>query len=303
MTALYAVLIIIGILVFLYFAGGLAMALYLFVIGKRTNDEVLEHEIKDKKYDISLLDIPCEHLYILSRFGYKLHGRLYMAEKPTHKFIVDLHGRHSSSISQLKYLHIFTDLGYNVFVPDHRGCGESGGLFTTMGVYEKYDVMQWISVLKKKFPQAEFGIFGESMGAATGILATSMDSRIKVLVSYCAFSSVTDLVSDLAGNAFPKWLKIFLPALYLVSFFFFGVNVPGNDIAKAAEKVKVPMLVLHSYDDMLINIREARKILAANEKAEKVFFRGAAHARSYVEHPQEFSRAVTAFLKKHYPNE
>jgi alpha-beta hydrolase superfamily lysophospholipase len=298
MTAVYVLLILLAIIAVLYMSGGLAISVYMHLNGKRTNDQIVEYEVAEKGFDIKLLDIPHESFFIHSRFGYRLHARFYKAEKPTHKYIIDIHGRSSSSISQMKYLKIFTDMGYNVLLPDQRYSGESGGRFFSFGFYEKHDIMSWITILKQKDEKAEFALFGESMGGATATLVASMDDRIKALISYCSFSSVRDIVLSHTGKEAPSFLKYFLPAYYVAMLLFFGIRVSQVNIVKAMSKIKIPTLISHSYGDELVPINHAKKLIAANENAEVLLFEGDVHARVMLNHGEEFTKTVQGFLKR-----
>lgn len=298
MTAMYVLLIMFAVIAALYLAGGLAIAIYMNMRGKRSNDQIIEYEVAEKGFDLALLDIQHESFFIHSRFGYRLHARLYKAEKPTNKYIIDIHGRSSSSISQMKYLKIFTDMGYNVLLPDQRYSGESGGRFFSFGFYEKYDIMSWITILKQKDADAQFALFGESMGGATATLVAASDDRIKVLISYCAFSSVKDLVLSHAGKEAPGFLKYFVPSYYVAMFLFFGINAFQLNISKAMSKIKIPVLISHSYDDELVPINHAKKLIAANDKAEVLLFEGDVHARVLCKHAEEFTKTIQGFLKR-----
>lgn len=298
MTAIYVLLILFAVIAALYLAGGLAIAIYMNMRGKRSNDQIVEYEVAEKGFDLALLDIPHESFFIHSRFGYRLHARFYKAEKPTNKYIIDIHGRSSSSISQMKYLKIFTDMGYNVLLPDQRYSGESGGRFFSFGFYEKYDIMSWITILKQKDADAEFALFGESMGGATATLVAASDDRIKALISYCAFSSVKDLVLSHAGKEAPGFLKYFIPSYYAAMFLFFGINAFQLNISKAMSKIKIPVLISHSYDDELVPINHAKKLIAANDKAEVLLFEGDVHARVLCKHAEEFTKTIQGFLKR-----
>jgi|BioPla2DNA2_1021312.scaffolds.fasta_scaffold00076_65 pimeloyl-ACP methyl ester carboxylesterase len=299
MSAGYIVLIILGSLLFLYWAGGLAIAIILFFHGRRTDDQIIEYEVAEKGFDIKLLDIPCKRFYIHSRFGYRLHARLYEAKKPTNKYIIDIHGRSSSSISQLKYLKIFSDLGYNVLFPDQRGSGESGFAFYSFGVYEKNDIMSWISRIKRISPDSEIILFGESMGGATATMVAAADDRVKALVSYCSFSSIMDILKDHIGTpGYPKLIKYFIPSFIAVSLLSFGVRVWQADIRKHMRNISIPTLIIHSYGDKLVPIRQAKKLIEANPQAEYILFEDDEHARSLPARPREFTKVVQNFLKK-----
>lgn len=301
MGVLTIIIIVIVVFVVLNFIVGFAIAFELYIKGKRTDDQIVEYEVAEKKLDINMLDVPCEELFIQSRFGYKLHARYYKATVPTNKYIIDIHGRSSSSISQLKYLNIFRDMGYNVLLPDQRNSGKSTRnslVFYSFGAYEKYDIISWINNIRKKDAKAEISLFGESMGAATAILVTAMDDRVKNLVAYCGYASVLDIVKSHLNRKAPKVLKLFIPAFYVVSLFMFGLRVWQLDIAKSMAKVKVPTMIIHSYGDETVHIEHAHKLISANDKAEVVLFKEDAHARSYSENPKEFTKAVQSFLKK-----
>lgn len=298
MPAMYIYLIIIGSILLLYLAGGFALAVVFYVKGRINNDQVLDYELKQKKFDINLLDIPCEEFDIFSRFGYKLHARYYKAKEQTNKYIIDIHGRSSSSISQLKYLSIFQDLGYNVLLPDQRNSGQSSFSFFSYGFYEKYDILSWITKILRNDSAAEIILFGESMGAATATLVAAMDDRIKGLVSYCSYSSLIDILKGHLGNGYPKSLKVFIPAFYIVSLMLFGTRISQINIARQMQKVKVKTLIIHSRGDKLLHIGHAHKLIKANPKAEYVIFDSGDHAKSLCTHKTEFSYAVRNFLKK-----
>ena len=69
MSAGYIVLIILGSLLFLYWAGGLAIAIILFFHGRRTDDQIIEYEVAEKGFDIKLLDIPCKRFTYIQGLG------------------------------------------------------------------------------------------------------------------------------------------------------------------------------------------------------------------------------------------
>jgi pimeloyl-ACP methyl ester carboxylesterase len=298
MLFLYIALIITGFLLLLYSAGGLALAVVFYFQGKTDNDQVVEFEVKEKNLDIKLLDIPCKELYINSRFGYKLFARLYQSDTSTDKYIIGIHGKSSSSIGQLKYLKIFSEAGYNVLLPDQRNSGQSGKSFFSLGFYEKYDIISWITAIKRLNKNAEIILFGESMGGAAAILAAEADHRVKGVISYCSFSSVTDIIKRHLGNPYPPIIGFFIPAFIIVSLLCFGIKVWQLNIASKIRRVKAPALIIHSRQDKLIDISHARKLIDNCDKAEYIIFDKGEHAKAYCEQPLHFTQAVRRFLSK-----
>jgi len=109
-----------GVQVLIYFGLTWMIVRKLMHPAKRTDEFLIEYETREKKFDKSWLDIPYREMRRQSKYGYSLFARLYINPNPTDKFILLLHGHNSSGIGQLKYLSLFRDLGYNVFIPDHR---------------------------------------------------------------------------------------------------------------------------------------------------------------------------------------
>lgn len=62
--------------------------------------------------------------------------------------------------------------GYNVLTFDFRNCGESEGKVTTVGIYEKNDLLGAINYAKK-LGSKQIVLMGFSMGAATSIVAAA----------------------------------------------------------------------------------------------------------------------------------
>lgn len=261
---------------------------------KRDNDFLVQYEVKEKNYDVRWLDIPFEEKWLDSQFGYRLFGRLYKCETSSNKFMIDLHGHNSSSISQLKYLKLFRDMGYNVFIPDHRRSGLSGGDSVTFGHYEKYDVISWLDLLEKENPGAVFAMFGESMGAATAILVTARDARIKFLIEYCGFANFEELALPYAKKR--SIYKFMEPGFKLAAGALYKVKFAETDALSAIKKITVPVLIMHSKKDSVVYVNNAYKLAEAQPNAKTVFFEESKHARSIVEYPKEYEQAVKSFI-------
>ncbi len=261
---------------------------------KRDNTELYRYESEEKKFNDEWLKVPFEKLQMDSDFGYKLFARLYMADVPTNDYVVVLHGHNSSSLSQLKYLSIFKGLGFNVFMPDHRRSGYSSGETITFGSYEKLDTIQWINRLKEEHPEATFGIFGESMGAATATMVTSMDDRMRFLIEYCGYADFKNLVVPRVKSVAVYYL--FNPALRLMARFIGGFRISQTNAKKAMQKVKVPTLILHSKSDDIVNVSSAYEFKKANPSAEIVLFDNAPHARSYLLYEHTYRSAIESFI-------
>ena len=283
-----------AILVYLAICGGLVR--YLMRPKNRDNAFLIDYETREKEFDKAWLDLPAQTFTRPSPFGYDVFGRLYMADTPTDRFILCLHGHNNSSIGQLKYLSLFRDLGYNVFMPDHRRSGNSGGDSITFGCYEKHDVVGWIDFLQERYPDATFALFGESMGAATATMVAAMDKRVRFLIEYCGYADFRHLILPKLGNLRPLY-ALLRPGLKAMSNILYSVDLDETDALSAMRSLSIPVLILHSRADKTVYFSNALALAKANPKAKTVYFETPAHARGLIVCRKAFTEAVQTFVK------
>lgn len=89
---------------------------------------------------------------------------------------------------------------------DFSGCGRSQGKYVTLGVKEKEDVASVVSNALKNDPELPIVLWGRSMGAVSALLyaQNSPDKRVVALVLDSPFSSMRQLVADVAHRAMPR---------------------------------------------------------------------------------------------------
>jgi pimeloyl-ACP methyl ester carboxylesterase len=96
--------------------------------------------------------------------------------------------------------------GYNVFLFDTRGQGQSPGI-KTFGIGEAVDVIRVLDHLSLVFPKKKIGAVGFSLGAASILRAAGMDNRLRAVAAYASYS---DLDSDLIRDEVSVQLKTML---------------------------------------------------------------------------------------------
>ena len=262
---------------------------------KRTVDYLVEYEIEEKGLDRAVTGIPFEQLFRTSRFGYELAARFYVCEGSS-KTVVCLHGHNSCFASQLKYLTLFLSLGYNVFIPDHRRSGLSGGDTVTFGAYEKYDVLDWISELRERRTEDDIALFGESMGAATAIMVAAEIPDAVFLIDYCGYANFEGLLTRYTDSEGIR--KAVMPSIRLVSEHCFGFDVKECDALEAIKRVSCPILIMHSKADKTVNYKNALMLKEAAPHAELHTFPDSIHARSITKYPDEYANTVKEFVLK-----
>lgn len=258
---------------------------------KRGEAELIANEKENKVFSDEWLKIPYKEWTRTSRYGYNVTG--YMYDFGFGRIMVCLHGHNSSHISQLKYMDMFRAMGYDVFIPDHRRSGKSGGDTITFGAKESGDVEDWIQVLREKYPGREISLFGESMGAATAILVASKTSGLGSLIEYCGYANFEGLLtryfkSEGMRKAAARLIKPVAKHIY-------GFDPDDCDALKAIKKVDCPVLIMHSKADRTVTYQNALMLKTGKPDAAFLSFENSRHACSLKYYPEEFTAAVRDF--------
>lgn len=200
------------------------------------------------------------------------HSAEASAGKPSSdKVIILLHGYPADKANLLQWAE-FLHHDYNLFFLDFRYFGQSQGNLTTIGFHEQKDLTSALDYLTQR-GQTKIGVMGFSLGGAVGILTAEKDQRIKAIISDSAFANL-----DLMGYEFYRKLFVLkypLTALTkLWARIILGVDPSQVSPEKAAENLKIPILLIHSKADQTIPFENAlrlQKALQNNPKAEFFF--------------------------------
>jgi len=220
----------------------------------------------------------------------KLKGWYLPSKKPTDKALLMLHGYPTDKGDLLPTASLF-EINFNILLVDLRSFGESGGGSATFGSKEQKDIKYALDFLEQKGNKS-IGVFGYSTGGSIALLTASQDSRIKAVATYAAF---TDL-PGLAENQYKKLGILDKPMTGLMALWyrlFFGA-LP--DPARAAEKIIVPVLVMHNQADEVVPFAQAQKLQAALSKNSSAEFYFPAKG-SHNEPPLDFEIKTNNFFK------
>ncbi|MDY0406354.1 alpha/beta fold hydrolase [Virgibacillus sp. 179-BFC.A HS] len=202
-------MIIAGILVILFIIEVLASIFFYDLAIKRGPKDFLngneDLKVSDKAMDEFLQgdwidwtnEQKFEEMQLTSYDGLKLQGYYLPAKKPTNKLVILAHGYlgHAKQMG-LYGKYYYEKLGYNIFMPDARGHGESEGDYYGFGWQDRLDLIDWTKKLVKKLgPETEVVYHGLSMGAATVLMASGekLPDNIKAIVADSPYASVYEL--------------------------------------------------------------------------------------------------------------
>ncbi|MCR5396622.1 MAG: alpha/beta hydrolase [Lachnospiraceae bacterium] len=235
--------------------------------------------------------------------GYLLHGTL-IYNRGEHadpdKFCIITHGYTSNRYGSFRYIPTFYDLGYNIYIYDDRHHGANKRCFTTMGYWEKKDLIEVKNALQKRFgSHIKIGIHGESLGCAISLSALGLTQDFKFCIADCGYADLQMLLTELIGDQMhlPKffaslasvWCKI-------VHGFYFSDVKP----CMALKDNTTPILFIHGDADTFIDKKhsEINYKHAQNCYKEIHFFPGADHAWSCMSDKAGYDKLVKEFVGK-----
>jgi len=239
---------------------------------------------------------------IKSRFGYDLALYFIKSNDENKKYLVMSHGHTYTHHGCLKYARMMMKHGYNIILYDQRFHGDSGGRFTTLGYYEKYDLYDIVSDTFSRYgDDIELGTFGESMGAATVILEAEIDDRIRYLFADCSFSDFQLLMKEVLGR------KIrFLKRLFLFSgevIFRLITKFPMNRISpkRALASIHIPIYFAHGREDNFIRVNHTTEMYDSYTGSKSLFIgeNNSRHAEAYLKNQKEYEQSISEHIIKY----
>lgn len=220
---------------------------------------------------------------ISARDGVVLRGRIIRAADSGHRWAIVMHGYRIDAREMSEFIYRFREAGWNVLAPDQRAHGFSDGEYTTFGALEKYDLLQWISLVTKIDPSARIVLFGGSMGAATVLLATGLElpSNVKAAIADSSFASAKGLLRRILKlKKIPSFPVYPLTCRYVRRHI--GADLKETDVVGAVARSKTPTLFLHGDRDMVVPFEMLDEIYgAADCEKRKVVCGGAGHTQGY----------------------
>lgn len=244
-----------------------------------------------------------ESIVYESQDGLKLNALIIKADSVCQKgTIILVHGIRSYKERFIPVSKMITEKGYNVVLVDLRAHGQSEGKYCTFGNKEKQDVSCLIDALSQ-VPglSRDYIIWGQSLGAAVGLQALSIDDRIRVGIIESTFSDYRQIVHD-----YSKKITQYVP-VYMVDYFICLSEWIGDFDAdeivpsEAAKEVYQPVLMVHGELDERIKIEYGRLNFAnlASQQKEFLAFPDANHLNVWKVGGQDYFDEVFRFIEQH----
>jgi uncharacterized protein len=211
-----------------------------------------------------------------SQFGWVMRP----ADAPDGTWLLYLHGNRATVASRTNLLRYegFRAAGLNVVAPEYRGYGGVPGTPTEAGLSE--DARAGYDYLRRALnvPPERIVIFGWSLGSAVAVnLASTVESAGVILEGAPA-----SLVA--IGERQYPWMPIRLV-----------MRNPFESVFKV-DRIRAPMLLLHSPEDQVIPVEEGRRLFAAAREPKTFVEVRGGHIRPAEEDREKYFASVSSFL-------
>lgn len=264
------------------FAFGLYLALCFYLYVRQTYfifipQRQVESTPKDFGCDFAETD--------LSSDGSKLQAWKLPAQSatPEPRFaLLYLHGNYGSIGANAEHACRLSRMGFDVFIFDYRGYGNSeGGPPTEKAVYEDAEAA-WQMVMKNAAPSKTI-IYGHSLGGAVAVELASKHPEAAGLITESAFTSVYDVARRDATYAI-------MPLRLLIT--------ERLDSLSKVDRIKMPKLFMHGDADQVVPADMAKSLYdRAPEPKQLVIIPGGGHDNSAVTAPQLYRAAIHDFTQ------
>lgn len=228
--------------------------------------------------------------------------------------VVHLHGNAGSMLGHRFFVDWLPAHGFNVFMFDYRGYGESEGAAHTREDLVA-DARAALAAVRARpdIDPARVAVFAQSLGGAIAAVVAGLEAAeeqavveqdetqthgaqvpgLRALVLESPFASWRDVAANAVGGDPPNIVGRFL-AWLLIRDEVDGVPRPEDAIAL----VECPVLIVHGDADSIVPVSHGRRLAAAAKQGVLVEFNGGEHNSLQDDHPRA-RQVILEFLREH----
>ncbi len=218
--------------------------------------------------------------------GVTLNAWLVQPDHPNGKAAILLHNLKGTRLRVLPLAVGLLRHGFTCLLPDSRGHGASGGELITLGALEKYDVAEWVRLLRRDPAiRAVYGL-GLSLGASTLIQSLAIPVDFRAIVADSTGADPAHPYQYLSDRFHLPVMLIgplgwpFVELLTWNARLRYNLRIERASPLEAIRSARVPVLLIQGTDDWLIPVQYARRLHEANLQYTELWeVPGAGHAR------------------------
>lgn len=240
--------------------------------------------------------------------GTSLNAYCFEQPKPSQRWLIAVHGYGQAASAMFPFVKPFYEAGFNILIPECRGCGRSGGNFYGLGWGDRMDVVKWSRLIAADQPKAEIILFGISTGADAVVMASGEDNlptNVRCIISDSAYSRAIDesnyLLKRRGLPGFAAGLLTF--SLSFVSYLRAGYSLADASAVNQAAKSHTATLFIHGGADDFFPVEMAYEIYeAADCPKEILVVQEATHGYSMFADYAQYWERIWKFTDTYMPS-
>jgi alpha-beta hydrolase superfamily lysophospholipase len=217
-----------------------------------------------------------EDQYIETEDGIKLHGWKIFADEKTAGNILFFHGNGDNVSTQLPNTFWLAKQGYDLYLYDYRGYGQSQGEPDLDDTISDMELM--IGRAVQQLPEDEkLIVMGHSLGGSMAIYAVAHSAyrdKIEALITVEAFSDYHHITQDVLSKSWLFWAFQW-PLSFTVS----NAYSPLDSIALVSP---TPVCIIHSENDEMIDMYHAERLFEAAKQPKIIRLIDANHSNVFI---------------------
>jgi len=230
------------------------------------------------------LGLNYESVKFKSRDGTKLSGWFVPATRPALGTVVHFHGNAQNMSAHFSFVAWLPPEGFNVFVFDYRGYGQSEGSAKRKGIHEdSVAALRYIKT-RQDVQQDRVFVLGQSLGGANAVDAVTSAGIgvVQGVVIDSAFYSYTSVAKDKAPG-------------FLVDVFIRDDYSPGPLVSKISP---IPLLIMHGTADPVVPYAHGQRLFAEAKEPKTLWtVEGAGHTEALSKFGTTYRPMLVAFFK------
>jgi fermentation-respiration switch protein FrsA (DUF1100 family) len=241
-----------------------------------------------------------EILNMMSYDGLKLTAKFIQNKAETGKAVILVHGFRNTGDDMGKLAEFYYEQGFDILLPDARGHGDSEGDYIGYGWHDRLDTIDWIDVLINKYDETNIMLHGNSMGAATVLMASGeqLPDEVKAIVSDSAYSTMKEELTHQLKHIYKLPAFPLLNVTSMITKIRAGYTFNEVSAIKQVKKNTLPLFIIHGDGDDLVPTKMANAIYdaAGGDKALWIV-PGAGHTKAFDNVTAEFEERLTNFME------
>lgn len=198
-----------------------------------------------------------ENIFFKSKDGKVLHGWFFPSKDKSPKgTIIQFHGNAENITTHFLFLVWVVKHGYNLFIFDYRGYGNSQGVPSRNKIQQDaISALKWVEKIPKERKGKKTVLFAQSLGgiiAMNALLDPSLRKGIDLLVLDSTFPSYQNIARDKLADFIVTW------PFQLLAYLLVSSNGDMNN--KIQELSPLPILVIHGLGDRVVPYKFGKKI-------------------------------------------